>query len=113
MTGLSTHVLDLSTGRPASGIAVTLFRRKDAEWHELGVHKSGADGRVNELLPPGEDLQRSIYMLRFETGAYYQALDIESFHPLVEITFQVRDPGEHYHIPLLLAPHSYSTYRGS
>lgn len=113
MNGLSTHILDLATGRPAAGVAVTLFQRRDADWHELGMHKTQEDGRVNELLPTGESLHSTIYMLRFETGAYYRALGIDTFHPLIEVTFQVRDPSEHYHVPLLVAPHSYSTYRGS
>jgi 5-hydroxyisourate hydrolase len=114
MSGISTHVLDTSLGRPAVGIGVTLDARVvDGEWREISRAATNADGRVGNLLPAGTNLSPGIFRLRFDTAAYFASRDVQSFYPLVEIVFEVRDSAQHYHVPLLLSPFGYSTYRGS
>lgn len=114
MSGISTHVLDLSAGRPAAGVRVTLERRReDRGWTALPEARTDRDGRVTSLLPEGGSLEGGTYRLRFETGAYFAERGLETFHPFVEIVFTVADPAEHHHVPLLLSPHGYTTYRGS
>jgi 5-hydroxyisourate hydrolase len=107
---ITTHVLDTSLGRPAAGIEVRLARAEDGA--EVGRGVTDADGRAGDLMAPGS-LAAGTYRIRFETGAYFAAQERASFYPWVEITFEVRAPGEHYHVPLLLNPFGYSTYRGS
>ncbi|GAB2731104.1 hydroxyisourate hydrolase [Nocardia thraciensis] len=106
MSTLSTHVLDAVRGAPASGVAVTLFGMDGTE--RAAAH-TDEDGRVAGL---GGDLTPGTYRLRFGTGDYFAALQVAAFYPEVTIAFAVG--GErHYHVPLLLSPFSYSTYRGS
>lgn len=114
MSGISTHVLDLARGDPAAGILVVL-EMEDAEtgWREVGAARTDEDGRIGELLPEGGVLRAGTYRLRFRTGAYFEEAGVEGFHPHVEIAFAVREPREHHHIPLLLSPFGYTTYRGS
>ncbi len=113
MSGISTHVLDLARGRPASGVQVTLeVRDSEESWTEVRTARTDDDGRVGCLLPEGAELAAGIYRLRFGTGPYFAALGTEAFYPHVEIAFRAR-PGEHYHVPLLLGPFGYTTYRGS
>lgn len=108
MSGLSTHVLDAVSGSPAVGIRVALFRGEDGE---IATAATDADGRVPELLPgpldPGE------YRLSFDTGSYFEVLGTPTFYPEVSISFTITDSDAHYHVPLLLSPFAYSTYRGS
>jgi 5-hydroxyisourate hydrolase len=113
MNGISTHILDLSRGCPAVAVVVTLLRRQDDSWHEISINRTDQDGRIKAALPAGETLHAGVYLLHFDSGAYFRSLGIESFHPFVEITFQIHNAAEHYHVPLLLTPYSYSTYRGS
>jgi 5-hydroxyisourate hydrolase len=113
MSGISTHVLDLALGRPAVGVHVRLEREEGGVFRELARGVTDADGRVKSLLPVEEPPQAGRFRLSFETGAYFRAQGSGSFHPCIEITFEVQDTGEHYHVPLLVTPHSYSTYRGS
>lgn len=107
MATLSTHVLDTSRGRPATGVRVTLM---SPAGEEVGVGATDADGRVGALgtgdLPPGD------YRLRFDTAAYFEAAGVAGFYPEVVVAFTLGDD-EHYHVPLLLNPYGYSTYRGS
>lgn len=106
MTHLTTHVLDAARGIPAAGIAVTLTT---ASGTPLAAGETDADGRLAlgpDLLAPGD------YTLTFATGAYFDAQSVESFYPEVGVTFGIRDE-RHYHVPLLLSPFAYSTYRGS
>lgn len=109
MSPITTHVLDTSAGRPAAGIAVMLqFRAARAEtWETLARATTDADGRVSNLLPDGHALAPGLYRLRFDTRA------VSRFFPEVAIQFQLDDPAQHYHVPLLLNPYGYSTYRGS
>ena len=106
MGGITTHVLDTATGRPAAGIAVTLAIH-DGEWRTIGRGTTDKDGRLRTLLDDTA-LQRATYRLTFGTGDYNQG-----FFPEVSIVFRVDNPGENYHVPLLLSPYGYSTYRGS
>jgi len=113
MSQLTTHVLDVSRGRPAAGVPVVLEAEEAGTgWKELKRGKTDKDGRLRDLLAPGL-LVQGTYRLTFDTHAYFAALKIEALYPQVTIVFSVRDANEHYHIPLLLSPFGYSTYRGS
>lgn len=109
---ITTHVLDISVGRPARGVAIALERLEGSAAQELGRGVTDDDGRVTTLLAPGS-LRSGTYRLRFEVGAYFEAEGRPSFYPHVEIVFAVAATDEHYHVPLLLSPFGYSTYRGS
>ena len=113
MSAITTHVLDTSLGKPAAGVAVTLDKQEAGGWKTLGGGATNADGRAEELLPRGATLAAGIYRLRFDTAAYFRARGVEGFYPHVEIVFTVQDAAQHYHVPLLLSPFGYSTYRGS
>ncbi len=112
MSQITTHVLDTSRGLPATGIAITLFQKKDGEWHSLAKGATDSDGRISDLLSQDAILEPSEYKLLFETAAYYEALKEKTFYPAVEIIFGIEDSA-HYHVPLLLSAFGYSTYRGS
>lgn len=110
---ISTHVLDTAKGAPAAEIAVELDFDRDGEWETLNAAVTDADGRVRFLLPENETMEPGVYTVRFATGAYFAREGLQCLYPTVEITFTVR-PGEaHYHVPLLLTAHGYTTYRGS
>jgi 5-hydroxyisourate hydrolase len=110
---ITTHVLDTALGQPARGLAVTLEAQDSAgAWTELAARATDSDGRVGDLISPGS-LQARTYRLSFDTGAYLRGAGRPVFYPRVEITFAVTAPGEHHHVPLLLSPFGYSTYRGS
>ena len=114
MSTISTHVLDTTLGRPAAGVRVFLEQLDDSGVGiSLGVGETDADGRLRDLLPAGEMLRPGDYRLRFDTGAYFSASNRESFYPSVTVEFRVVGPASHYHVPLLLSPFGYSTYRGS
>ena len=114
MSAITTHILDTSRGRPASGVRVVLeLRSADDDWKEIGRGVTDADGRLKGLLPAGATLAEATYRLTFDTEGYFSSQNIESFYPEVIIVFSVRDRSEHYHVPLLLNPYGYSTYRGS
>ncbi len=110
---ITTHVLDISIGRPAQGVAVILqTQASGAEWKEVARGVTGPDGRLVNLVSRGK-IARGNYRMRFETGAYFAARKAASFHPYIEITFAVSDSADHYHVPLLVSPYGYTTYRGS
>ncbi|HVT59183.1 MAG TPA: hydroxyisourate hydrolase [Thermoanaerobaculia bacterium] len=113
MSGISSHVLDTSRGRPASGVRVALEIRVGDRWQGLGSAAADSNGRVAQLLPAGAALAAGIYRLSFDTGGYFRSQGVEPFFPQVVVVFEVRDPDQHYHVPLLLSPFGYSTYRGS
>lgn len=113
MSPITTHVLDISRGCPAQGIAVMLDRQlADLTWTALGRGATNAEGRLATLLPAGP-LTPGIYRLRFATGDYFAALHLKAFYPEVQVVFKIEDAAGHYHLPLLLSPYGYSTYRGS
>lgn len=110
-SAVTTHVLDASLGKPAAAVPVRLERADSAGWTSLGETVTNEDGRVKQLGP--HRLDSGDYRLTFETGTYFEKLGTDSFYPQVQITFRIGDPEQHYHVPLLLSPFSYSTYRGS
>ena len=113
MSRITTHVLDISIGRPAAGVPVILEMEKaGGGWKELGRGVTDADGRLGDLMAPGS-LKEGTYRLTFDTRAYFGGRKMETLYPRVSIVFEVRRSSEHYHIPLLLSPYGYSTYRGS
>ena len=113
MSGITTHVLDTSRGRPASGVAVRLEVEKAGGWQQIGDGVTDADGRARDLSPIDLVLTAGAYRLTFATGPYFAAQEIETFYREVVIVFTVSDLAQHYHVPLLLSPFGYSTYRGS
>jgi 5-hydroxyisourate hydrolase len=111
---LSTHVLDATTGRPAAGVAVRLERGGDGGWMPAGQGLTDTDGRLRLARGGGTaGFEPGVYRITFATGAYFAARGSASFYPEVTITFEMTEPGGHYHVPLLLSPFAYSTYRGS
>jgi 5-hydroxyisourate hydrolase len=114
---ISTHILDVSRGVPAEGVAVELERLQGDDWQSVGVFHTDADGRVRDLLPSIEEEQLAAtfvqqYRLTFQVTPYFERNGVASFYPLVQIIFTTQD-NAHYHVPLLLSPFGYSTYRGS
>jgi 5-hydroxyisourate hydrolase len=111
---ITTHVLDTAKGRPAAGVPVRLDRRKaDGSWETVGRGVTNSDGRAAELLPEAPRPGTGLYRMCFDTAAYFQQHKLEGFYPYVEVVFELTKPGEHHHVPLLLSPFGYSTYRGS
>ena len=114
MSAITTHVLDLTSGRPASGVAVVLSARGEAgRWSEIARGVTDADGRLSYLLSADHTLEPGVYALRFESAAYFLGRGLETFYPEVVVSFRVDAAAAHYHVPLLLSPFGYSTYRGS
>ncbi|XP_004944388.2 5-hydroxyisourate hydrolase isoform X2 [Gallus gallus] len=111
---LTTHVLNTATGLPAAGLALRLAKLGEpgGQWMELAHRWTDADGRCLPLLPPGQ-AEAGTYKLHFETAAYWQGLGHTSFYPFVEVVFTITDPAQKLHVPLLISPYSYTTYRGS
>ena len=113
MNQITTHVLDVSLGRPATNVPVIVeLQNAQGDWSEIGRGSTDDDGRVRDLAASAT-LCEGNYRLTFNTGAYFAARGIETLYPKVAIEFAVRNPLEHFHIPLLLSPYGYSTYRGS
>jgi 5-hydroxyisourate hydrolase len=114
---ISTHVLDTARGVPAAGVRILLERlessRATAAGREISRTATDAEGRVRELLPEGTVLGAGRYRLTFDTSSYYSTLGVETFYPFVVVAFEVHDATQHHHVPLLLSPYGYSTYRGS
>jgi 5-hydroxyisourate hydrolase len=114
MKGISTHVLDTSIGKPAQGVLIKLERNMPgAGWTTLAEAVTDSSGRVSQLLPPNDHLHLGAYRLRFDVEAYFADYQKETFFPEVSIQFEIREDASHYHVPLLLSPYGYSTYRGS
>lgn len=110
---LSVHVLDQTYGQPAPGIVVSLEVKEKTSWRFLAKGVTDAQGRIPALFPAKKTFQAGIYRVNFETGAFFKRKKIESFFPEVPVIFEVKDTQAHYHIPLLLSPFGYSTYRGN
>ena len=114
MSGISTHILDTSRGVAAAGVGVSLERMDPGnKWISLARTTTDADGRAMGLLPAGTALDAGTYRLHFETGAYFAASGVQVFFPSVDVVFTVTDAARHHHVPLLLSPFGYSTYRGT
>jgi 5-hydroxyisourate hydrolase len=112
MSAITTHVLDTARGRPAAGMRVTLDAKADDGWAPVGGGVTDADGRVPGLVPEGA-LRAGVHRMTFFTGDWLAAEGTKGFYPLVTVICEITDPGAHYHVPLLLSPYGYSTYRGS
>jgi 5-hydroxyisourate hydrolase len=113
MSGITTHVLDTSRGKPAAGMAVMLDIEEADGWRTVGFGRTDANGRLKDLLPSGHSLSAGTYRLTFGTGDYFAAQGTPTFYPSVTVVFVVSGAAEHYHVPLLVSPYGYSTYRGS
>ncbi len=132
MSSLSTHALDTATGKPAKGLPLMLEKQPDAEgwkaycqqrlkgesadkpaWETLAKGETNADGRCPDLLPAGTRLEPGIYRMDFDTATYFDKHNVAGFYPLVQVIFEIQAHDEHYHVPLLISPFGYSTYRGS
>lgn len=113
MKRISTHILDLARGKPASGVTVHLEQKESTgTWRLVNSAATDHDGRCAQLLS-GDELAPGVYRLRFDTAAYFAGLRVETLYPAVEVTFQVRIGESQFHIPLLLNANGYTTYRGT
>lgn len=112
MSPITTHVLDTQTGMPAANVAITLEQKSKDGWMPLAKGRTDADGRIRDLVTEAS-LAPGIFRMTFETGEYFQAQGVTGFYPSVSILFEIANPLQHHHIPLLLSPYGYSTYRGS
>lgn len=111
---ITTHVLDLTRGQPAASVAIALERRDaSGDWETLGTAETNSDGRVASWTGTPADLTAGTYRLRFATTAYFARQGLEAFFTDVTVAFLIRDAGRRHHVPLLLSPYGYSTYRGS
>jgi len=113
MTQITSHILDTSAGRPASGVLISLSQQQGDSWLILGEGETNADGRVSDFTAKVDPLAGGVYKLTFHLAAYYQRLSQKTFYPHVDVVFEIEPDGQHYHVPLLLNPFGYSTYRGS
>jgi 5-hydroxyisourate hydrolase len=111
---ISTHVLDTALGKPAARVPVRLEQReKDGRWLTLASFSTDADGRCAQMLAASQSLAEGVYRLVFDTATYYAAQNLSGLYPVVEIVFEVRKGETQFHIPLLLSPNGFTTYRGS
>ena len=114
MSRISTHVLDTAKGKPAAGVPVRLERQDSSgKWTFLNSVRTDQDGRCAQLLPEGATLAEGIYRLTFDTATYFAKSNVDGLYPSVEISFRIKRGESHFHIPLLLSPNGYTTYRGS
>jgi 5-hydroxyisourate hydrolase len=114
MSAITTHVLDTSKGRPANGVPVVLeVTGPRDQWQEIGRGVTDSDGRLKTLIPASYALIAGVYRLVFDTRSYFEGQRTRGFYPQVTVVFEVADENDHYHVPLLLSPFGYSTYRGS
>jgi len=113
MSQITSHILDTSLGKPAEGVSITLTQQHDDDWQLLGQGTTNSDGRVADLVNTDTVLPGGIYKLTFSLQDYYRASSQRTFYPYVDVVFEIEDGGQHYHVPLLLNPFGYSTYRGS
>jgi 5-hydroxyisourate hydrolase len=110
---ITTHILDLSSGKPASGVRVALVRVENTKHTPVGSGVTDADGRLRDLVPKASKINAGVFELTFETGTYFRSRGVEPFHPRVTVVVEITDPAQHYHVPLLISPYGYTTYRGS
>jgi 5-hydroxyisourate hydrolase len=108
VSSVSTHILDTALGAPAAGVRATLESQHSDTWKQVGEGRSDANGRIAAFVPKDVSLACGVYRLRFDTAAYQRG-----FFPEVVVVFLIENEAQHYHVPLLLSPFGYSTYRGS
>jgi 5-hydroxyisourate hydrolase len=114
MSAITTHVLDTARGVPGAAIAVVLERRDaTGTWARVGQGETDPDGRLRDLIPAGAAADAGVYRLMFDTRRYFSAQSVATLYPAVVVVFEVHASEKHYHIPLLLSPFGYSTYRGT
>ena len=113
MSQITTHVLDTAAGQPGRNIKISLSLKEDQNWHKIAEGVTDTDGRITDLLRSDLKIEAGMYRIRFDTGGYFDKLGGQGFYPYVDVIFTVKHTEEHYHIPLLLSPFGYSTYRGS
>ncbi|MCW3106642.1 MAG: uraH [Segetibacter sp.] len=111
MIQITTHILDTTKGKPAVGVTIELYAHEN-DWIEIAKGVTNKDGRIGDLLPLGEVLPEGMYKMKFLTKEYFDEQSVSTFYPFIEIVFSLSF-AEHYHIPLLLNPFGYTTYRGS
>ena len=112
MSQITTHILDTTKGKPAANVTIALLRQAGDNWQEIARGVTNKDGRIADLLPTEIPLELGIYKMKFFTQEYFAQDSTAYFYPFVEIVFVVATT-EHYHVPLLLNPFGYATYRGS
>jgi 5-hydroxyisourate hydrolase len=112
MSAITTHVLDTSRGRPAADLKVELHKKSGEDWRSVGIAVTDENGRCSSLLGDAP-LAAGTYRLTFHAGSYFKSQHVESFYSDIPVIFEVRDARTHHHVPLLLSPFGYSTYRGS
>ena len=111
MSKITTHVLDIARGAPAGGVKIRLEKKSGERWMFIGDGRTDHDGRLRTLAP--DEIEEGVYRITFDIRSYWDAHGIEGFYPEASIAFEVRDPAQRYHVPLLLSPYGYSTYRGT
>jgi 5-hydroxyisourate hydrolase len=109
---ITVHVLDTGRGKPAAGLTVVLERAEGQDWRKVATAKTDGAGRIENLLPADKPVATGAYRLTFDSGAYFAASKTRTFYPHIVVIFEIDDPKEHYHVPLILSPFGYSTYRG-
>jgi 5-hydroxyisourate hydrolase len=111
---ITTHILDTAKGRPAAGVQVLLeFRGEGGDWHSISRGTTDLDGRLRTLYPDTKPLSPGVYRLTFDTGRYFETSGATAFYPEVVVVFETSPGEKHYHVPLLLSPFGFSTYRGT
>lgn len=110
---LSVHVLNLENGLPSPNVKVTLEEQKNGQWVQISEARTNEQGRITALFPENKNLDNAIYKVTFKTGDWFKQNKQTSFFPEVPVIFETDDAVKHYHIPLLLSPYGYSTYRGN
>lgn len=110
---ITTHILDLSSGKPAPGVRVVLTSIEDGVRTKIGAGVTDADGRLRDLVTKSTTIEAGTFELTFETGVYFTSRGVPPFHPRVTVTVEITDPAQDYHVPLLISPYGYTTYRGS
>lgn len=113
MSAITTHILDTSRGKPATNVTAVLEHFEGGNWHRIGGGSTNDDGRIKDLVDPDFTFKPGHYRLDFAVSEYFQAQGVKAFYPYVQIVFEIEDTDSHYHVPLLLNPFGYSTYRGS
>src|SRR4051812_28942130 len=112
MSQITTHILDTTKGKPAADVAITLYHQQSHGWIEIAEGITNSDGRIANLLPKDLVLELGVYKMNFKVQSYFDQLGVQAFYPFVDIVFKI-ETNDHYHVPLLLNPFGYSTYRGS
>ncbi|QEA38279.1 hydroxyisourate hydrolase [Pistricoccus aurantiacus] len=111
---LSVHVLNIQNGKPTGGVEVILEKKIDSGWETLNQATTEEDsGRISALFPEDKEFTEGVYRVTFETGDYFDAQGTDTFFPEIPVPFKVESTDQHYHIPLLLSPYGYFTYRGN